>query len=112
MPSNLVQVAPNELIRRKPGESDADVRRRWAAEQKEADKKRSEKAEASRFYAKRAKAKGLSEQIGYDIARALGKEFAKGGPVNKATGGAAKVRKKVASPEGKVMDAMRKIRGK
>lgn len=28
--SNLVQVSPNEFIRRNPGETDADVKRRWS----------------------------------------------------------------------------------
>jgi hypothetical protein len=33
-------------------------------------------------------------------------------PVKKAAGGAAKVRKGMATPEGKIIDAMNKIRGK
>jgi hypothetical protein len=37
---------------------------------------------------------------------------AQGGLMKKAAGGAAKVRKGMASPEGKVIDAMRKIHGK
>ena len=112
MPSDLVRVSPQEMIRRNPGESDADVRRRWAAEQKAIQKKMAEAAEARRFYAKREKANGLSEQIGYDILRAMGKKFAKGGVMEKAAGGAAKVRKGMASPEGKIIEAMNRIRGK
>jgi len=76
--SDLVQVSPKERIRRNPGESDADVRRRWAAEERASDERTRKREEDSRFYKRRSKA-GPIEQLDYDLERAAGRRFAKGG---------------------------------
>jgi hypothetical protein len=82
MASDLVRVSPQERIRRNEGESDAAVRRRWAAEQKTQDAKIAQNKSDSRWAEKRNKATDLSTKTGYDIARAVGVKFAKGGPID------------------------------
>jgi hypothetical protein len=81
MASDLVQVSPQERIRRNSGESDAAVRRRWATERKALDAKIARNESDKRWADKRSKATGVSAKTGYDIARAMGQEFAKGGSV-------------------------------
>jgi len=82
MADKLVQVSPQERIRRKPGESDADVRKRHAATEKAISERMARNEGDSRFYKKRAATKGMSEKIGLDILKAVGKRFAKGGKID------------------------------
>jgi hypothetical protein len=102
MPSKMVQVAPNEMIRRNPGESDADVRKRWLAEQKKINDFLQQREKDRAFYARREK-QDIAGKTEMDILRALGVDnFSKGG----------KASKRGKNPDSVVVKGMQKVRSK
>ena len=91
MPSkDMVQVSPQETIRRNPGESDAQVRARHAKEQRAAAERARQLKSDSRFY-KHLEGKDPFYKAGAEIERAARKKlglsqeayFKKGGHVKK-----------------------------
>lgn len=69
--SDLVQVSPQERVRRKPGESDADVRRRWTSEQRALDKKISDNRNASEYYRNLSQQTDIGARMGMQMMRAI-----------------------------------------
>lgn len=79
--SEMVSVSSQERIRRKPGESDAEVRRRWEASEKSANETAKRNDENTRFAKRYDAAKDMSDKVGLEIAKASGRKFATGGKV-------------------------------
>ena len=80
--SDMVDVSPQEAIRRMPGESDADVKKRAAAEKAAVTARMNDTDEASRFYKARDKVgSDVGARLELDTIRAMGKRFSKGGSV-------------------------------